>query len=158
MLKKIVISKKAPKKREENRVVIQYRDKRYREGENGERILTEFTVEFKNMSMKEAKKGQAIRHKCPECKKTFTRKCNMRRHKERQHHHEKSGVINYKCPHCGEHVLSEQKLLQHAVIHTGQDYSSCKKCVEGFESTEAVMCHLSHHIIVPALVLGGHLL
>ena len=109
-------------------------------------------------------------HACSECGKQFAQACHVKQHMmthtgRKPHPYSQYGQYSTKtgifkeqmminieeCMHCGQEFKDKTGLNAHMIIHTGQNYSSCATCVNGFPQPSDLLDHVATHIIVPAL-------
>ncbi|KAM9797807.1 zinc finger protein 658B-like [Syngnathus typhle] len=56
------------------------------------------------------------------------------------------GANKHQCPQCGKKCPSNENLIAHMVIHTGEKPFSCSVCGQGFAFKESMMSHEKQHV------------
>ncbi|XP_039950815.1 chorion transcription factor Cf2 isoform X1 [Bactrocera tryoni] len=91
--------------------------------------------------------GNKVRHKCPECPKTFKTPGTLAMH--RKIHTGEADVTPkerpYTCSYCGKSFTQSNTLKQHTRIHTGEKPFRCGYCGRQFTVKDYLNKHLTTH-------------
>ncbi|XP_036328875.1 chorion transcription factor Cf2 isoform X1 [Rhagoletis pomonella] len=91
--------------------------------------------------------GNKVRHKCPECPKTFKTPGTLAMH--RKIHTGEADVTPkerpYSCSYCGKSFTQSNTLKQHTRIHTGEKPFRCGYCGRQFTVKDYLNKHLTTH-------------
>lgn len=81
------------------------------------------------------------RHKCTDCAKTFSRKEDLKIHRNNLH----GCSETHECWICGKLLGSYRKLELHTCLHTGERPHSCNVCRKGYISLRGLKAHMRSH-------------
>ncbi|XP_011210732.1 chorion transcription factor Cf2 isoform X2 [Bactrocera dorsalis] len=91
--------------------------------------------------------GNKVRHKCPECPKTFKTPGTLAMH--RKIHTGEADVTPkerpYTCSYCGKSFTQSNTLKQHTRIHTGEKPFNCIYCEKRFSVKDYLTKHIRTH-------------
>lgn len=86
------------------------------------------------------------KHKCHDCGKSYSKKSNLKRHRENKHSSEGNKIKKYKCDDCDLHFLYKRELKTHQLIaHSEWDFFyNCYHCGYGTNLKNDLKKHLKH--------------
>jgi uncharacterized Zn-finger protein len=77
---------------------------------------------------------------CSHCKKGFSEKNNLKRHKKVH-----TGERPFQCPHCKHAFAEKSNLIEHIRTHTGEKPFICSHCGKAFASHSTFTSHCTTH-------------